>query len=235
MEDLDDRDYPPRSTENTQDQTTPTNRRHQDQPRNQYNDDIDNVMSWSERFQFHVQRTKHWYDSQTDDIKAVLKVLLGLVVLYVAFGGRFGLEYLSSPSSSSTERRNVYEEFYQERRQRHQNQEQGSRNRQYYDPYGGGYNYASDDQAYSRHRRGSSWGFGGYGGSSSFPASLLFLAAVAYVAHRNGINPFQALFFANMAMGGRGRGGLRRGIYPGGWGPGGMMGGFGHRGGRPRW
>jgi tetratricopeptide (TPR) repeat protein len=235
MEDLDDREYPSRSTQEPQDQTTPN--RHQDPTRNQYNDDIDNGMSWSERFQFHFQRTKHWYDSQTDDIKAILIVCLGLVVLYVAFGGRFGLEYLSSPPSSA-ERRNAYEEFYQERRQRQLQQEQASRSRQQYDPYGGGYDYANDNtyhQSYSRQRRGNSWGSGGLGGGSNNLPTLLLLATVAYVAHRNGINPFQALFFANMAMGGRGRGGLGRGLYHGGWGHGGMMGGFRHRAGRPRW
>lgn len=212
--------------------------RYQDPPQNQQNDDIDNGMSWSERFQFQMQRTKHWYDSQTDDIKAVLKVCLVLVVLYVAFGGRFGMEYLSSSSSSSsTGRRNVYQEFYQERRQRErqQHQEQTSRSRQYYDPNGSRYDYRRENVSHQSYApRGNSWGLGGVGGFNSFP-TLLLLAAVAYVAHRNGINPFQALFFANMAMGGRGRGGLQRGFHHGGWGPGGMMGGFRHMGGRPRW
>jgi hypothetical protein len=56
------------------------------------------------------------------------------------------------------------------------------------------------------------------------------LGGVAYLAYLNGIHPAQALFFANMVLGRRRRGGgFRR---DGGWGgpaPGMMMGGVGGR------
>jgi Tetratricopeptide repeat len=245
-EDLDDQDYYPsrrRNDASTPQNTTPVGATLP--PRNRsYNDDIDHGgLSWNERMHFYAQRAKHWYNSQNDDVKTVLKVLLGLVVLYVAFGGRFGLEYLSSSSSPSGHRSSsdVYRDFYQERRQLqfHEQQHHGrsnnnnnNNNRDYYDLYAGtGY-----DSYHSRSsRRSSSWGMVGGGGNNY--GTMLMLAGVAYIAHRNGINPFQALFFANMAMGGRGR--RPRGFYPGGGGGGwgrGMMGGYGHGGGaRPRW
>lgn len=60
-----------------------------------YNDDNDNAvvdeLTWSERLQFHVGRAMSYYQSQSDDVKTVLKIMFVLLVLYVGFGGRFGL------------------------------------------------------------------------------------------------------------------------------------------------
>ena len=57
--------------------------------------------AWRHRFQFYLNRAKTWYGSQSDDVKTILKVMLVLVCLYVALGGRFGLEYCSFGSQRS--------------------------------------------------------------------------------------------------------------------------------------
>jgi tetratricopeptide (TPR) repeat protein len=224
--DLDDHDYAPQREFQSQQRQT---HQHNDDPYN-----IDDDISWQDRAQFYLQRAKFWYMNQSADVKAVLKVFFVLIVLYVAFGGRFGLEYFGSRSDRHLHPQsgNAYDEFYQQRRTSH---DYHSRDR--YDPYAGRYHDPHDNSGSPHHhhgRRSHSWSFGGDNAST-----LLILAGVAYLAHRNGINPFQALFFANMAMGGRGRGmGRNRGMFGGGYGRGGMMGGMGgfrHPGGRPRW
>lgn len=249
LEDLDDRNYPSRNRnmEGTPSSSSSSQHHSQAAPsptpqqRHYPDDDIDHggPLSWHERLSFSVQRAKQWYFSQNEDVKTVLKVLLGLLLLYVAFGGRFGLEFLSSSSPTGRlsegggRQQDVYREFYEERAHRQYN-EQRNRNghqntRERYDPYEGA-SRGYDPYHPGRPKNSNSWG-----GDSSGYGTMLMLAGVAYVAHRNGINPFQALFFANMAVGGRGR-------RPGGFGGfgrgGGMMGmgGFRHRQfGRPRW
>ncbi|KAG7345333.1 expressed tetratricopeptide repeat protein [Nitzschia inconspicua] len=235
-EDLDDREYSSQSTgrdENTAshpgNQATPPPPNH----RYNHNDDIDNdVSSWRERLEFYAHRAKHWYSSQNDDIKTALKILLGLIALYIAFGGRFGLEYLSSTSSASRHKNHisnndVYQEFYQDRRRRQYREQQARSGRNTYDPYEGTSGRGNSFYSSSR-RRGNTWS-----GDVNSYVTMMIMAGVAYIAHRNGINPFQALVFANMAMG---RGGhRRRGFYNPGFGHGGMMGGFRRGGGRPRW
>eukprot|EP00574_Skeletonema_japonicum_P006290 CAMPEP_0201727644 /NCGR_PEP_ID=MMETSP0593-20130828/13144_1 /ASSEMBLY_ACC=CAM_ASM_000672 /TAXON_ID=267983 /ORGANISM="Skeletonema japonicum, Strain CCMP2506" /LENGTH=418 /DNA_ID=CAMNT_0048219525 /DNA_START=64 /DNA_END=1318 /DNA_ORIENTATION=- len=62
-------------------------------------DDIDPPSSFSyesisERFQYYVTKSVTWYQNQSDDMQSLLKLLLVLLVLYVALGGRFGLEYV---------------------------------------------------------------------------------------------------------------------------------------------
>jgi len=201
-------------------------------PPYQDNDNINDEVSWQDRIQFYVYRAKLWYASQSEDVKTVLKVFLGLIVLYVAFGGRFGLEYVfgSQDRHARNYNSNAYEEFYQSRQRQQQQQQSynyhdsrsrhhGHQSNDYYDPYSGQYRRSSSSNGYS------------WGGSSGNYSSMLMLAAVAYIAHRNGMNPLQALFFVNMAMG-RGRGRRPFMNRNRGWGPG-MMGGgggFRHRG-----
>jgi tetratricopeptide (TPR) repeat protein len=65
-------------------------------------DDTDLNMSWRQRLQYHQARLVHWYQSQTEIKKSCIKAAVIFLVLYVAFGGRFGLMMESSSSSSST-------------------------------------------------------------------------------------------------------------------------------------
>ncbi|KAL7503759.1 hypothetical protein ACHAXN_001511 [Cyclotella atomus] len=69
---------------------------------NQNNLDIDDIYhqphhnqpnSLSELMQQYLTRAISWYHSQSDDKKTLLKVSFCFLLLYIALGGRFGLEY----------------------------------------------------------------------------------------------------------------------------------------------
>jgi tetratricopeptide (TPR) repeat protein len=57
-------------------------------------DTVDDTMSLVERFRAYVHRWKYWYASLSESRQSALKLLLGLLALYISFGGRFGLESL---------------------------------------------------------------------------------------------------------------------------------------------
>jgi hypothetical protein len=237
---------------------TPRRQQYQDQ---QAQPPIDDSITWSDRFQFYYHRTKSWYYGQSDDAKTVLKVFVMLVLLYVAFGGRFGFEG-GGKKRGNYGAGNVYDQYYG----RHATTESSyggstpqrtSSSSSYethkspppedsYRSSSSSSQYKRDDYYASDHqqpRRSSSRG--GEGSSSfHFPnlldgsvQSMMLLAGLAYVAHRNGINPLQAIFFLNMMGGGRRHrhrpmGG---GMYGGGGGMGGFRGGGMRFGGRRRW
>jgi tetratricopeptide (TPR) repeat protein len=54
-------------------------------------EDVDDTMSARDRMQANWGRMKHWYTSQSDTRKTGIKVLIGIMALYMSFGGRFGL------------------------------------------------------------------------------------------------------------------------------------------------
>ena len=63
-------------------------------------DDIDtpplgrtDSLSFLERMQYHFAQIITWYHSQSEDRKTLVKVAFFFILLYVALGGRFGLEY----------------------------------------------------------------------------------------------------------------------------------------------
>jgi hypothetical protein len=237
---------------------------------------LDDAISWHDRAQFYYNRTKSWYFAQSNDKKAVLKVCAFLVVLYVAFGGRFGVG-VGGPTSTTVPRArgnygsgNVYEQYYSsssssssshgpQRRsttessssttgtttnkgrnsyQQHQ-QQQSNRYNEYDTTYDDNEYHHQQHQQPPRSTRTTRDSYS----SSSFHMpnlldgsvpSMMILAGIAYLCHRNGINPMQAIFFLNM-MGGRGGGRRRHG--GGGYRGMGGGGGFGYGGGgfgRPR-
>uniref|UniRef100_A0A7S4EI96 Uncharacterized protein n=1 Tax=Pseudo-nitzschia australis TaxID=44445 RepID=A0A7S4EI96_9STRA len=173
--------------------------------------DIDdtNSRTWKERMQFQIQRGKFWYSGQSEDVQSVLKVALAIVLLYVAFGGRFGLDYFFNGNthggSSRSSRRHsgsgggrsndVYDEFYRSRNERNNRRpmQQEDHTRHSY----GRHSYSSNSNSSS-----SSSGYGYY-------AHMLLLAVVVYVARLFGISPYQAIFFVNMLVGRRGGGMIR--------------------------
>jgi len=62
-------------------------------------DDIDPPSSYesqtiSERVQYYVTKSISWYQNQSEDMQTILKVSVALLILYIALGGRFGLEYV---------------------------------------------------------------------------------------------------------------------------------------------
>jgi tetratricopeptide (TPR) repeat protein len=63
-------------------------------------DDVDDTSSWSQRLHYQMLRTKMWYGQLSEDKKALMKIVLALLVLYVAFGGRFGLGSNHHPTDS---------------------------------------------------------------------------------------------------------------------------------------
>lgn len=62
-------------------------------------DDIDppnssyGFQSISERVQYYITKSVTWYQNQSEDMQTILKVSFALLILYIALGGRFGLEY----------------------------------------------------------------------------------------------------------------------------------------------
>jgi tetratricopeptide (TPR) repeat protein len=196
----------------------------QDEPQ-QYQDQapIDDSLSLRERFQFYTIRAKSWYQAQSEQFKLALHVMLVVLALYVAFGGRFGLEsaFTNTPTSRGNYAAgNAYDQY----RQGYST----STNHQKYD-------YLGNSKIHrSRKNSSSSFQWGSFDGGSVM--SLITMVGGVYLLHRNGVNPMHALWLVNMFNGGRGR---RGGFYRprpmggmGGWGGGGMRWG---RGGRGRW
>ena len=234
-------------------------------------DTIDDSIPLMDRLNMYQGRAVMWYQSRSDNGKALLKVLLAVVVLYVAFGGRFGLEYLNSSGAGGRSRNygsyprqrgnyeagNAYDEFYSDRHSgnyhtshRQTNERRHSNSHHSNDQY----STSSSSYGHGRDTRHSDYDYYGDGGSRShsrssnrsrydtssfhFPnlfdgsiQSMAVLMGIAYLCHRNGVNPLQALFFMNM-IGGRRRGfggyrHRRRGFGFGGGGFGFGGGGFG--------
>jgi tetratricopeptide (TPR) repeat protein len=263
---------------NNNNRNSNNNNRNESSARAPFVDDVDetadddlNSMSWRERIQYHQARLVHWYQNQTDIKKSCIKGIVLFLVLYVAFGGRFGLlESSSSSSSTSSSRRqrqyshddqhasaatttetaatrgnygsgNAYDEYRRRRRA------QGGGGNQYYNnEYE--YDYYGDMHRQRQRQQQQQYGHGGGGGNSYYSSwsssfslfnlfdgslpSMAILLGIAYLCHRNGINPFQVIMMMNIMTGRRhGRGG---GMYYGG-GMGGMRYGGGGGGRRRYW
>lgn len=130
-------------------------------------------------------------------------------VLYVAFGGRFGLEYYGTNNRGSPPRRSndVYEDFYKSRNQNH--------------------NYQSRDNYNHRGHRSSSSSSSSSDWGGFYPY-MMVLGAVACISQRFfGISPYQAIFLVTTLMGRRGGRVDPRRRYGGWGGMGGGGGGFG--------
>ena len=247
--------------DSTTNNTSNGQRRHQrNDSSSLFEEDVEDVVQWRERFMFYVydvaERWKRaavkvqvWFYDDLDDVSRGF-VLIGfaLLLLYIGFGGRFGL---TSTSSSQGGDNNMYDRrtAWQD-----QSQSQSHSQREYRGNYGNdnAYNrynnnrrrtqvehndYHYDDDSYrswrssSRqpHRQSHHQSFHLFDGSFF---SMGILLGILFVGNRFfGISPFQALWFLQMLMGvGRGRV-----IHFGRGGFGGMMhgGGFGRR--RGRW
>ena len=205
----------------------------------------DDTVTLYDRLLVHIQRARTWYFSQSEEIRSLLLVLVGLICLYVAFGGRFGLERWGNQPAQRRRGNyhsgNAYDQYYKEqRRSSHGDTQRGN----YYDRYSASQQQREKDEYYSmgrsrESRRGGS--LSSLWSSLHMPnlfdgsfQSMAILAGIAYMCHRNGINLMQVMMLLNMANGGGM--GRRRGFgghvfrYGGGW----MGGGLGGLGGRPR-
>lgn len=228
---------PPEHMDDNRNQTATSEpqqqQQHQDSDNHTDNIDIEDdsnyvfTPSWQDRLVFKIQNVRTWYAGLCEDDKALVKMAISFVVLYVAFGGRFGLEYLGKNNNSSSRRSSsAYDEFYQSR---------NSNSRRYdtnYDRYGRSYDtnydrYGRSTSSYGR--RSNSWSSYGSGSGSygHYPYMLIVLGA-SYIAQRYfGVGPYEAMLFVNLLLGRRNRGFMPRRGY--GWGNG--M----HFGARPRY
>lgn len=78
-------------------------------------DDIDpplsyNSLSISQRVQHQISRMLMWYHSQSDDFKTLFKVACCFLILYLALGGRFGLDYAFGGGAKRQRHRGNYGE-----------------------------------------------------------------------------------------------------------------------------
>jgi hypothetical protein len=176
------------------------------QPADQPTDNsyIDDSLSWSDRFKFYCMRAISWYEEQSEDTKTFMKVALVILALYVAFGGRFGLE---SVFDKGDRHRGNYEPGNNAYDRYHRRTSHGTSYSSYpYDrgSYGTTRQSSYYDDDYDYEPRTTSYHFPNLF-DGSIP-SMVILVAIGYFCHRNGINPFHALWMLNMATGRRGRG-----------------------------
>lgn len=214
-------------------------------------DDIDpprsSYESISERFQYYVTKSVTWYHSQSEDMQTILKVSFALVLLYVALGGRFGLEYVfQKQRRGNYSHGNVYERYNPDSYgyvSESSSSQGGNANRAQRQAESSGYNDRTNprnDQYYSRysHHDGEQYYEPRQTRSRSTTyhmpnlfdgsfTSMIILFAIGTICHRFGVNPFQ-IFWLLQAMQ---RGGRHYHGY------GGFGGGFGRRrvGRRGRW
>eukprot|EP00592_Proboscia_alata_P002649 CAMPEP_0194368994 /NCGR_PEP_ID=MMETSP0174-20130528/17249_1 /TAXON_ID=216777 /ORGANISM="Proboscia alata, Strain PI-D3" /LENGTH=422 /DNA_ID=CAMNT_0039145661 /DNA_START=1 /DNA_END=1265 /DNA_ORIENTATION=+ len=227
-------DIPPPTTSSNHNHTTPTNtsNSHSNTNTNTSNNtfdgiDVDGDATLYQRLQFRFLKSIDWYHSQPEDYQTVGKFLLGLLVLYVAFGGRFGLDSSWRESAGNYGQGNAYDRFHasQQRTATRGSPHSGTQRRgasyatpgsQFDSQNTGAYSNAGydsrsryddyDTNTYSNSRSSS---------SSIFPSldegSLLGMAVIAvvmYGAQRMGISPWQALMMLRAMTGRRGYGGM---------------------------
>ena len=199
--------------------------------------DIDESPTMAERVQFSFTRIVRWYyHDLTDDGRTLMKVLLGLVVLYVGMGGRFGLDSLFGGGDEHNRG----------------NYEYGSAYDRFHGRAGAGTSDSASSAYTSGGTEGSTHGYGhgagqGYGGTGrntydryeyiprgrsggggnsyhvpnlfdGSPLSIAVLLIFGVTCHYFGMNPFHALWMLNIFTGNRGRGMNRMGMMGMGYG-----------------
>ena len=194
-----------------------------------------NNNSWMETIQMRVSNTMtyltmklhdtySYYQNLSPDGKTLVQVLIGFVLIYIAFGGRFGL---TTSSSSKQYTSSQYSSNHQQQQQRYSNER--SRNNQQYHTHS---NYHNDDDDHYHYQQrtnyyaSSSYQFHLFDGSLP---SMVILGIVGYVCHVYfGINPAHAIYLLRLLTSTRG-GRMRRQHGYGG----GFRGGYHHAGYRP--
>lgn len=173
---------------------------------------VDESLSWKDRLSFFVVRASTWYNGQPDDVKTILKVLLGLVVLYIALGGQFGLKSVFGSEALHDNRGNYEVGNAYDRYNSYTSSDNTNNQRATRSAYGNSYanNHGRQEEyEYRPHGRESSNNYSSFHMPNLFDGSILSmicLAGIAFMCHRNGINPFQVLMMMNIVGGNRGRG-----------------------------
>jgi hypothetical protein len=202
--------------------------------------DIDDDFTWMERIQRFKSRIVAKYQHLPDDYKAICQVLGVLLILYIAFGGRFGMGSIASPSSSprgtnrydytdTTARTtrgnygegNAYDEYYRRKKQGQSTNSysSGSNSRN-------GYSYDSTSNRQYRPRRQQQSSTINLGNDSTAVVMIAF--ATLLVLRYAGLLSIQMVHDLLWILGGLG---VRRRRFRGGaFGGHGGFGGFGHGG-----
>lgn len=164
--------------------------------------DVDDGWTLRDRLRFHRGQVVAWYTSQSDEVRNIIKAAMMFLVVYIAFGGRFGLESAFSQTTTRPTRGNygagnAYDQFYRERASSSNYYDSSYRTnshrthaRNTYSDYDYG-----DDYGY-RGRR-SSYGYSGSSWDASLP-SIALVGGLAYLCHVAGINPLHALMMMNV-------------------------------------
>lgn len=207
-----------------------------------YTMDIDDDFTWMERMQQFKSRIVAKYQHLPDDYKAICQVLGVLLILYIAFGGRFGMGSIALPSSSprgtnrydytdTTTRTtrgnygegNAYDEYYRRKKQGRStySYSSGSNSRNYDDDYGYSYDSTSNRQYRPRRQRQSST----FNLGNDSMAVIMIAFATLLVLQYAGLLSIQMVHDLLWILGGLGvrRRGFRGGAFGG-------NGGFGHGG-----
>ena len=193
----------------------------QQQQNNNRNDDpnnIDESLPFTDKLRFYWMRIVTWYHELSNDRRALLHILLVILVLYVLFGGRFGLfQGGSRRQRGNYGDGNAYDRFYDDRHyeQRRHDRYDSRRRMDSNDRHGysqqGRYssnsdNYSNAAGSHSRYdsrpsRQKSGWSLSSFSFPNPFDGGmmgLVSLAAFGYVCHRQGVNPFQAIWLLNL-------------------------------------
>ena len=205
--------------------------------------DIDESPTMTERVQFSFARIVQWYyHDLSDDGRTLIKVLFGLLVLYVGMGGRFGLESLFGDGSKHNrghyDHGSAYDRFYDRSGAgtggtgtgpSSTYTGSGARGYGHGQGYGGGGRNTYDPYEYVPRGRGGGRGGNSYHVPNLFdgsPLSIAVLLIFGFTCHYFGINPFHALWMLNIFTGNRGRGMHQMGMMGMGYG---MMNGMRRR------
>jgi len=219
---------------------------------NTTNDEIDDSLSWNDRW----NTARQWYNQEVStEWKSLVKVLIGLLILYIAFGGRFGLNTSVFQQNTNTPTRgnygtgNAYDRFrntngnhdtYDRYRNGNNNNygssssssSSSSRQQQGYDDRTNYHHDHNSDQRRTSSRDSSYYSnnnyYGGGGGGMSYwmdGRSNMFLIAIFFFI-LNRINRFYGGAGAGGAYPGmRRNGNWQFGAFPMGMGMGAMYGG----------
>ena len=208
--------------------------------------DIDDDFTWTERMRRFKSRIAAKYQNLSDDYKAISQVLVILLILYVGFGGRFGIGSSSSRRGTNAYGSrgnygdgNAYDEYYNKRPKKRSTYaySSGSNARKDYDDYGyydstnnrqssySGYHQSSGSRA--RRQRQSSTSYSG----NNSTVVIMILFAILLVLQYAGFISMQTVNDLIWILGGLGarQRRFRGGVFGGNRGFG-YGGGFGHGG-----
>jgi|AntRauTorckE5430_2_1112549.scaffolds.fasta_scaffold19524_1 hypothetical protein len=193
-----------------------------------------NAQSWMQWIHEKLHETQSWYEDSNDNTKQLVKVGCFLLIVYIAFGGRFGLGDSSSNRHGNYGDNNAYDRFHNKDMQRDYNNPRAGSRRTYEHEYdNGGYNsyndakyttdsYDHNSNSYrrsqsnhnSRNRRRNDYGM-------DYNVTALLSIVVILILRQVGV-PIHLAPVMGLGMRGLGFGGGRMGGFGAG-----RMGGFG--------